>query len=77
MYNQDSRARALRKPRSTNKVTNAFLDRLFGFGHELMYPEAYVDRLASAKQVWDVKKIIRSPISLILLISLSVSAFFV
>ena len=37
MHNQDSRARALRKPSSTNSATNCFLDRLLGLGHDSMY----------------------------------------
>ena len=36
-----------------------------------------MDRLASTKQVLDLKNIIRGPFSLILLICLSVSAYFV
>ena len=39
---------------------------------ELMHPEAYLDRLASTKQVSDLKNIIRGPFSSILLTSVSV-----
>ena len=40
-----------------------------------MHPEAYLDRLASTKQVSDLKNIIRGPFSSILLTFLSVSAY--
>ena len=46
---------------------------LGAFGHELMHPEAYMERLASAKQVSDIKNIIQGPFASILLTLLSVS----
>ena len=44
------------------------------FGHELMHPAAYLDRLAFTKQVPDVQKVSRGSFPLILLTLLSVSA---
>ena len=40
-------------------------------GHELMHPEAYMERLASTKQVSALKNIIRGQFSSILLTSVS------
>ena len=56
--------------------SRGFFDILWGPGHQLMHPEAYLDRLACTKQVSDLKNIIRSPFSSILLTFLSVSTFF-
>ena len=57
--------------------TNAFLDQLLGLGHELMHPEAYMERLACRKQVSDLKNTIQGPSSSISLIFSSVSAHLV
>ena len=49
---------------------------LFGaFGHELMHPEAYLDRPASTNHVSHLKNIIRGLFPSTLLSSLSVSAY--
>ena len=57
--------------------SRALLDRLQGSGDEMMYPEAYMERLASTEQVSDVKNVIRGPFSSISLTSLGVSVYFV
>ena len=57
--------------------SRSFFDRLIDLGHELMHPEAYLERLASTKQNSDAKKLICNPFSSILLIFVSVSAYFV
>ena len=57
--------------------SQGFLDIFCGSGHELMHPEAYLELLATAEQVSDVKNIARGLFSLILLTFVSVSAYLV
>ena len=56
---QGSKGQSTKEGWQTDKGTNAFSSHLPGSGHELIHPEAYLERLASAKQVSDVKKQIR------------------